>query len=189
VWSWRRDPARADIRLIRMRGARPATASSRRASNADELQEHVVAATLSVSPIRVLELGTGTGETSSRILAVHPDARRLAMDASPAMLAAAQERLPSAHVSFLTGDIRDGLPSGEFDLVVSVLTVHHLDGTEKQKLCSDIADRLAPGGSFVLGDIVLPSTGSRMVARLSTRALGCRTSPGGYGATSLVFVR
>ena len=38
----------------------------------DELQEAVVAATEGVRTARVLELGTGTGETALRVRAIHP---------------------------------------------------------------------------------------------------------------------
>jgi len=133
----------------------------------EELHSQVVAVTLLLGATQVLELGTGTGEASSRILAAHPDAHLVAMDASPAMLEAAQRRLPPDRVSFVAGDIRDRLPEGLFDLIVSVLTVHHLDGDEKQHLYSKIAEHLVPGGAFVLGDIVRESRGSSSMGRLA----------------------
>src|SRR5207253_1301865 len=40
----------------------------------DELQEAVVAATGGIRATRVLELGTGTGETALRVRALHPEA-------------------------------------------------------------------------------------------------------------------
>ena len=90
----------------------------------DELQTAVAAATTGLEPGTVLELGTGTGETALRVLAQYPDARWTGIDASAAMLARAREPLPDAdlHVARL----EDPLPSGSFDLVVSVLAVHHL---------------------------------------------------------------
>jgi len=121
----------------------------------EQLQDQVVAAARHLAVTHVLELGTGTGETSRRLLAAHSAAHLVAMDASPAMLEAARHALPPERVSFVTGDIRDRLPEGSFDLIVSVLTVHHLDGNEKQNLYAMIVDRLAPGGAFVLGDIVV----------------------------------
>jgi tRNA (cmo5U34)-methyltransferase len=53
------------------------------------------------------------------------------------------------------GRLHDPLPEGSFDLVVSALAVHHLDGAGKADLFARVADRLRPGGRFVLGDVVV----------------------------------
>src|SRR5207302_130116 len=76
----------------------------------------------------MLELGTGTGETARRLLARHPGARLVGIDASEAMLAAAQTVLPGDRVRLLAGRLEEPLPGGAFDLVASALCVHHLDG-------------------------------------------------------------
>ena len=52
--------------------------------------------------------------------------------------------------------LEDSLPAGPFDLVVSALAVHHLDAAGKRDLFRRIAGRLAPGGRFVLADVVVP---------------------------------
>ena len=52
--------------------------------------------------------------------------------------------------------LEDPLPEGNFDLVVSALAVHHLDGAGKADLFARVAHRLRPGGRFVLGDVVVP---------------------------------
>jgi tRNA (cmo5U34)-methyltransferase len=123
----------------------------------EELQEAVVAATAGVDTARVLELGTGTGETALRVLAEHPEADWVGIDSSEPMLARARERLPGADLRLQR--LEDELPAGPFDLVVSALAVHHLDGARKRLLFSRVADVLQPGGSFVLGDIVVPPAG------------------------------
>ncbi len=124
----------------------------------EELQEAVVAATASgVSATHVLELGTGTGETALRVRARHPGASWVGIDASEAMLARARERLPDADLRLQR--LEDELPRGPFDLVVTALAVHHLDGTGKQDLFARVAEALEPGGLFVLGDVVVPSGG------------------------------
>ena len=51
---------------------------------------------------------------------------------------------------------QDPLPEGPFDVVVSALAVHHLDGAEKADLFQRVTASLAPGGRFVLGDVVVP---------------------------------
>jgi tRNA (cmo5U34)-methyltransferase len=119
----------------------------------EHFQEQAAAATGSGAR-SILELGIGTGETTRRVLGRHPGARLTAIDSSPEML----ER---ARAAFPDGDLRlarleDPLPPGPFDLVVSALAVHHLDGAGKRDLFRRVADVLALEGRFVLADVVVP---------------------------------
>jgi len=125
----------------------------------DELQEAVVAATAEVRATRALELGTGTGETALKVRAIHPEAGWVGIDASEPMLTRARERLPGADLRLQR--LEDELPPGPFDLVVSALAVHHLDGAGKRDLFSRVARVLPPGGVFVLGDVVVPAAGQK----------------------------
>ena len=52
----------------------------------DELQARVVEATGDREARTILELGTGSGQTASLLLALHPQARLLGLDSSPEML-------------------------------------------------------------------------------------------------------
>ena len=125
----------------------------------EELQDAVAATTDELDAHEILELGTGTGETAVRVLARHPDARWTGIDASEAMLARARERVPGAEL--LVRRLEEPLPPGPFDLVVSALAVHHLDGDGKRDLFARVADALRPGGRFVLGDVVVPRQGEK----------------------------
>jgi len=117
----------------------------------EELEAAVAEATVALAPGTVLELGTGTGETALRVLAQHPAARWTGIDASEPMLARARERLP--HADMRLSRLEDPLPVGPFDLVVSVLAVHHLAGDAKRDLFTRVAQ---VSDNFVLGDIVVP---------------------------------
>ena len=123
----------------------------------EELQEAVAAAAAGIDATRVLELGTGTGETAIRVMAAHPGVKWVGIDASEAMLGRAHEWLPDADLRLQK--LEDELPSGPFDLVVSALAVHHLDGAGKRELFSRVAGVMRPGGLFVLGDVVVPAPG------------------------------
>lgn len=118
------------------------------------LQQAAAEATAGLVADRILELGIGTGETATRVLLLHPSAHLTGMDASPEMLQRARERLPKAELR--VSRLQDPLPGGSFDLVVSALAVHHLDGEEKADLFKRVAERLRPGGRFVLADVVVP---------------------------------
>jgi tRNA (cmo5U34)-methyltransferase len=113
----------------------------------EELQAAVAAAGNAFAPDAVLELGTGTGETALRI----PARRWTGIDSSEAMLARARERLPDADLRL--SRLEDPLPEGPFDLVVSALAVHHLDGDGKRDLFTRVAQVT---DVFVLGDVVIP---------------------------------
>ncbi len=119
-----------------------------------ELQEATAAATEGIAAQCVLDLGVGTGETLARVLEIHPGAQLSGIDESPAMLEYARERLPGADLR--VARLEDPLPEGSFDVIVSALAVHHLDGTGKADLFRRLAAQLRPGGRFVLADLVLP---------------------------------
>ena len=104
----------------------------------------------------MLDLGTGTGETLAAVLARHPGSAAVGVDKNEAMLGAARHRLGDFEVDLRVAELTDPLPAGPFDLVVSALAIHHLDGPDKAHLFARIADALRPGGRFVLGDVVIP---------------------------------
>jgi tRNA (cmo5U34)-methyltransferase len=107
------------------------------------------------------ELGVGTGQTSRRVLDLHPDAELLGIDESAEMLAAASKDL--VHADLRLSRLQDPLPDGTFNLVVSALAVHHFDDAAKADLFARIADRLRPGGGFVFGDVVVPDNPADVV--------------------------
>jgi tRNA (cmo5U34)-methyltransferase len=123
----------------------------------DELQERTAQATAGIDATEILELGTGTGETALRILALHPAARLTGIDESPTMLEQARRVLPAERLADLrVARLQDALPHGPFDLAVSTLAVHHLTRDEKRDLFPRVLAVLRPGGRFVLSDVVVP---------------------------------
>ena len=118
------------------------------------LQDAAAAAT-GAGAARLLELGTGTGESALRVLPRHPGAALAGIDESADMLAVARARLPGADLR--VSRLEDPLPDGPFDLVFSVLAIHHLDGPGKADLFRRVAAVLEDGGRFVIGDVVVPA--------------------------------
>jgi tRNA (cmo5U34)-methyltransferase len=131
----------------------------------ERLQQETAAAT-GTRGSRLLELGTGTGETARRVLERHPGAVLLGLDASAEMLNRARVALPPERVELRPARLEEPLPEGPFDSVFSALAVHHLDGSRKADLFRRIADVLAPGGRFVLGDVVVPEDPADVVTPL-----------------------
>jgi tRNA (cmo5U34)-methyltransferase len=122
----------------------------------DELQRVVAAATSGMSVERILDLGTGTGVTAQQVLAFHPQAHLFGVDLSEEMLAEARHSLPNELVTLLHQALEDPLPPGPFQLVISALAIHHLDGPGKQDLFRRVSAVLEPNGRFVMGDLIIP---------------------------------
>jgi trans-aconitate methyltransferase len=112
----------------------------------DELQDATIAA-IPFPPGRVLELGVGTGETTRRLRDRFPAAEVTGLDASPEMVFRARE----LGIEVRLARIEDPLPDGPWDLVISVLTVHHLDADGKRDLFRRVREQ---SRSLVLGDVV-----------------------------------
>jgi release factor glutamine methyltransferase len=70
---------------------------------------------------RVLDVGVGTGAIALALLDEHPGAQVTAIDASPDALALARENATrlGLELELLEHDLRQGLPGGPYDLVVS----------------------------------------------------------------------
>jgi tRNA (cmo5U34)-methyltransferase len=113
----------------------------------DELQAATVDA-IPLAPSRVLELGVGTGETTRRLLERYPDADVTGLDSQPEMVFKAREH----GISVRLARMEDPLPDGPWDLVISVLSVHHLDEDQKRDLFRRVREQ---SRSFVMGDVVI----------------------------------
>jgi tRNA threonylcarbamoyl adenosine modification protein (Sua5/YciO/YrdC/YwlC family) len=133
----------------------------------DALQDAIAAASGDVAVVRILELGTGTGETALRLLSRHRSAELIGIDESASMISVARSRLSSARVTLSVTRLEDPLPSGPFSLVASALCVHHLDAHGKASLFARVREVLSPGGRFVLGDVVVPEDPADATVRLS----------------------
>ncbi len=114
-------------------------------------------------PIDIVELCCGEGLLTKALLARFPQARVHAYDGSSAMLESTRkgaeehlERLETERFDLAAEDWRRfGFAP---HAVVTSLAVHHLDGPQKQSLFRDLAREIAPGGRFVLADLMAPQT-------------------------------
>ena len=113
----------------------------------DELQEATIAA-IPFEPARVLELGVGTGETTRRLLERYPAAEVTGLDAQPEMVFKAREH----GIEVRLARMQDPLPDGPWDLVISVLSVHHLDDAQKRDLFRRVREQ---SRALVMGDVVI----------------------------------
>jgi tRNA (cmo5U34)-methyltransferase len=132
------------------------------------LQQNVGLATVGFAVSSVLDLGIGTGETLAAVLALHPGASAVGVDKNEAMAAEAVRHLAGHPLALQVADLTDPLPPGPFDLAVSALAIHHLEGPDKADLFARIAGVVRPGGRFVLGDLVVPVDPARAVTPVTS---------------------
>jgi len=108
---------------------------------------------------RVLDLGAGTGLLSFLVARKFPMARITLLDISPEMLNKARERFAGKEerLEFIAGDYADRI-EGQFDVVISALSIHHLSDADKIKLFKNIYKALPDGGRFINADQILGPT-------------------------------
>jgi tRNA (cmo5U34)-methyltransferase len=105
---------------------------------------------------RVLDLGAGTGLYSGFVVGRYPDAKLTLADFSGEMIASAKERFDEREdVDFIAGDYMDLDFAARFDIVISALSIHHLNGEDKKALYCKIYGWLTPGGEFLNADQVI----------------------------------
>jgi SAM-dependent methyltransferase len=120
---------------------------------------------------RVLELGVGTGRLA--VPMAEAGLSVVGIDSSEAMLAKLSERDPAGRVDAVHGDITTDLPAGPFDVVlVAYNTIFNLLGEHDQpRLFHHVAERLAPGGAFVVEAFVPGSDPAAPPSEVSVRSM------------------
>lgn len=111
--------------------------------------------------LKILELGSGEGLLAEALLARFPLASLTALDGSESMRREATTRLAAfgararvAAFDLAALDWWDRMFG--VDLVVSSLSLHHLNDAKKQYLYKAAADRLSARGALLIADLVDP---------------------------------
>jgi ubiquinone/menaquinone biosynthesis C-methylase UbiE len=101
---------------------------------------------------RALDLGCGSGVQTELIAQRYAEV--LAVDLSPSMVALARRARPSPHVRYERRDLLDLRvgTDGQFDLVFSAYTLHHV--AEAETALHRIRSLVRPGGLVLLVDLV-----------------------------------
>ena len=114
----------------------------------------------STTPIQVLDLGAGTGLMAALVAAAYPNAQLTLADIAPEMLDKARQRFTTeqARVNFIELDYVQQPITGEYDLVVSALSLHHTPPMQLPAVFGRIFAALKPGGRFINVDQALGTT-------------------------------
>ena len=122
----------------------------------------------------MLELGVGTGRLAVPLAEAGRDRGLdvVGIDSSPAMLARLAERDPGGLVEPVLGDMSSTLPDRPFALVFAAYnTVFNLVDDGAQARCFEsVADRLLPGGRFVI-EAFVPDESRRRGDAVSVRSI------------------
>jgi tRNA (cmo5U34)-methyltransferase len=106
--------------------------------------------------VRILDLGAGTGLLSALVAERLPHAALVLTDLAEGMLDQARERFASraAPVEFRVTNHLDLAAAGEFDVVMSALSIHHLEDEGKRAVYAAMARAAKPGGLVLNADQV-----------------------------------
>jgi len=103
----------------------------------------------------ILDLGAGTGLFSYFIYLIRPELNYTLGDFSPEMLSAAKERFKGLkNFQFMELNFASEPLPGKFDIIISALSIHHLEDEDKKMLYKNIFASLNEGGLFINADQV-----------------------------------
>lgn len=108
---------------------------------------------------KILDLGAGTGLLTKYLFEKYPDAEFTLIDLSDKMLNIAESRFKSQNnFKYVVADYSQYDFDDDFDIIVSSLSIHHLEDEDKKKLYKNIYNCLNNGGIFLNADQVIGST-------------------------------
>lgn len=113
----------------------------------------------------VLDIGSGAGNYTLKMLTKLPGLDCTLVDLSMPMLTRAKSRVSketTGQVEIIQGDIRDlELSSGTYDIILAGAVLHHLrDDAEWEFVFKKIFNSLKEGGSFWISDLIIQNTSS-----------------------------
>ena len=118
-----------------------------------------------ISP-KVLDIGAGTGIFTEEMLIRYPRANITLIDFADDMLGQAREKFKNMpEIKCISADYNTyDFGSEKFDIIISALSIHHLDPDHVRKLYKKTYDLLPQGGEFINADLAnsgIPEIDSR----------------------------
>ena len=102
------------------------------------------------SPGKILDLGSGTGLLANFWFSIFPKAQYYLVDVASDMLVVAKKRFAGLdNIHYQVKDYTNNLPNETFDVIMSALSIHHLENEKKQELFTKVWENLPDGGIFV----------------------------------------
>lgn len=102
------------------------------------------------NPKNILDLGSGTGLLPSYWYKYFPESNYTLCDIAEEMLEIARKRFNEcSNVNYEVLDYSKELPAQNADLIISALSIHHLEHEQKKNLFKSIYEKLPENGYFV----------------------------------------
>ncbi|MCR5494539.1 MAG: class I SAM-dependent methyltransferase [Treponema sp.] len=118
-----------------------------------ELTTDFVAKSLEKTPSKIIDLGAGTGLLTSFYFKHFSESEYLLADIAEEMLKVAKKRIENLqNVKYIVCDYSKDFPlkDGErAELIISALSIHHLENEEKNSLFQKVFQHIEEGGVFV----------------------------------------
>lgn len=117
-------------------------------------------ATVSVASVdtenpAILDIGAGTGLLSAFLMKRYPEASFTLIDISEKMLDMAKDRFGNnSNVKYIAADYSKYDFADKYDIVISALSIHHLENEEKEELYKKSYSILKEKGIFINADQV-----------------------------------
>jgi tRNA (cmo5U34)-methyltransferase len=135
-------------------------------------------------PLRILDLGVGTGLELEFIFARAPNAQITGIDVSAGMLDLLRERYAAqmAQITLVTDSyLTRPLGAEAYDYVVSAMAIHHVLHETKRELYSRIHAALKPGAKYIeLNSVVPVEMEGEFLAEYQREAATVPPAPDGY---------
>jgi tRNA (cmo5U34)-methyltransferase len=137
----------------------------------------------------ILELGIGTGTAAADFLERYPDVKLTGIDASSKMMEQSRQKLQQykSRVDLVQCSFKDLQPKGEFDIVYSILAVHHVPDEDKETLFRRVREILKSGGAFIMIDFV-DGASDELTKRYQTLTFGCEHKERGSALSLMEYV-
>ncbi|HEX7468401.1 MAG TPA: class I SAM-dependent methyltransferase, partial [Methanobacterium sp.] len=125
--------------------------------NLDQLYNIITDLADSNIPVpRILDLGAGTGLLTENIFNKYPRGYFTLIDISEEMLDIARKRFKdNLNFKYILGDYLKADFGDSFDIIVSSLSIHHLEDNDKRIIYSKVYELLNDEGIFLNADQVL----------------------------------
>jgi ubiquinone/menaquinone biosynthesis C-methylase UbiE len=119
-------------------------------------------------PLKILDVGCGTGRTLHQLWRSDPSHRLHGVDLSPAYVRAARKRLEAVGELTLAVENAEALPWADatFDVVTSVYMFHELPRNARRNVLREMLRVVRPGGLIVIEDSAQPADSPQLAAVL-----------------------
>ena len=112
---------------------------------------------IDTKPVKILDLGCGTGALTQRVLTKYPDANVVCLDPATTMLDIVNKKFSNFNVETVQGSAHAmEFEDNTFDYIMTNWALHHLTNEDKILCAKELFRVLKPEGKLILGDQFAP---------------------------------